>query len=47
VLWFIVRLLHLLAVAFFVGGQMLLVAAVVPVERRALGQRLQLSLSGP
>jgi uncharacterized membrane protein len=35
VLWFVIRWLHLLAMAFFVGGQMLLAAAVVPVERAA------------
>lgn len=34
-LWFVIRWLHLLAMAFFVGGQMLLAAAVVPVERLA------------
>jgi putative copper export protein len=33
-LWQGVVYLHLLAMAFFVGGQILLVAAVVPVERR-------------
>ena len=33
--WVIVRAVHLLAMAFFVGGQLLLAAAVVPVERRA------------
>jgi uncharacterized membrane protein len=32
--WRGVLYLHLLAMAFFVGGQILLAAAVVPVERR-------------
>ncbi|MGZ5307568.1 MAG: hypothetical protein ACXWDP_00080 [Solirubrobacterales bacterium] len=32
--WDLVLALHLLAMAFFVGGQLFLVAAVVPVERR-------------
>jgi uncharacterized membrane protein len=34
-LWQAVRWLHVLAMAFFVGGQPLLAVAVVPVERSA------------
>src|SRR3954447_22261978 len=33
--WLFIRWLHILAMALFVGGQMLLAFAVVPVERSA------------
>ena len=34
-LWLAIRWLHVLAMAFFVGGQLVLAVAVIPVERRA------------
>jgi putative copper export protein len=34
-LWLAVLYLHLIAMAFFVGGQIMLAAAIVPVERRS------------
>ena len=33
--WLLVRAIHILSMAFFVGGQLVLAAALVPVERRA------------
>jgi uncharacterized membrane protein len=32
--WTVVRFLHIVAIAFFVGGQLMLVAAVAPAVRR-------------
>jgi uncharacterized membrane protein len=32
--WTLIRYLHVIAVAFFVGGQLMLVAAIVPAVRR-------------
>jgi uncharacterized membrane protein len=33
--WTVVRYVHIVAIAFFVGGQLLLVAAVAPAVRRS------------
>jgi len=41
-LWTLLRGAHLLAMAFFVGGQLFLVAALVPVERKVPeGERMR------
>jgi uncharacterized membrane protein len=37
-MWELIRWFHLIAMAFFVGGQMVLAAAVVPAFRRAEGR---------
>jgi uncharacterized membrane protein len=39
--WLAIRWFHVLAMAFFVGGQMMLAAAVVPVERDGDRERLR------
>jgi uncharacterized membrane protein len=39
-LWLAVRWPHVLAMAFFVGGQLMLAVAVVPVGRQAPDRRL-------
>jgi uncharacterized membrane protein len=40
--WTTIRSIHLLAMAFFVGGQLLLAFAVVPVIRSSGGDQLRL-----
>jgi uncharacterized membrane protein len=40
--WFTIRWLHVLAMAFFVGGQMMLAAVIVPVGRSTDRESLRL-----
>jgi len=37
--WSVIRFLHIAAVAFFVGGQLMLAVAVAPVLRRHAGEQ--------
>ena len=43
--WTLIRFLHVLALAFFVGGQLMLVAAVVPAVRRHGDQAVMRSVA--
>ncbi|MGH7611496.1 MAG: hypothetical protein ACREN4_05700 [Candidatus Dormibacteria bacterium] len=45
-LWSVVTFIHVLAAAFWVGGQLLLVAVVLPELRRAVGAQQLRQLAG-
>jgi uncharacterized membrane protein len=44
-LWTLIRFLHIVALAFFVGGQLVLVVALVPAVRRAGDDALMLAVA--
>ena len=41
----LIRFLHIVALAFFVGGQLVLVVAIVPAVRRAGDDELMLAVA--
>ncbi len=43
--WTLIRFLHIVALAFFVGGQLVLVVAIVPAIRRAGDDELMLAVA--
>src|SRR4029079_1996544 len=43
--WTLIRFLHIVALAFFVGGQLVLVVAIVPAVRRAGDDELMLAVA--
>jgi uncharacterized membrane protein len=45
VTWTLIRFLHFLGLAFFVGGQLMLVAAVTPVARRLADEDVMRSVA--
>ena len=44
-LWTAIRFLHLVALAFFIGGQLMLVVAIVPAVRREGADALMLGVA--
>jgi uncharacterized membrane protein len=43
--WTVIRFLHVVAIAFFVGGQLMLAAAVAPAVRRHGGEEAMRSIA--